>query len=428
MTHQASVARKWLWIGLVAPFFYSASENASQAVSGVSTIEILRGGIPFVCLFVASVVCRPRRIRFGLAEWSLVGFVAVALLSTTWSISAHATLLKAISLASGFACLVLLVRLYEDYSQAIAGLMSWVHLILITTAVEAIVLRQQAFGSAPNVPRLGTVFPQIDTDILATVCLVGLIAVATNTGPVRLGRRWIRVSLAVIYAAELYETRTRTAILLAGVLLCLGAFAWARRSQVAVPRIAFCASALIILLVAGNAEISSYLYRQQSASVFSTLTGRTTQWSEADTLWKTKPIVGLGYYSGHREGLLEASLLQPGQGVPSNLDETWLETLVDVGIVGCAFLVTFALAGMARLIRYRKHLLPNVRWCALVLGILVFPITSFVNPTIQANISPNFVIWGFLLLVFPLGHGPPTPSRLYPTSDSTHLQSPQYPK
>jgi O-antigen ligase len=185
---------------------------------------------------------------------------------------------------------------------------------------------------------------------------------------------------------------------------------------------------LVILVVIGNTEISSYLYRQQSKSVFSTLTGRTNEWSEADTLWKTAPIFGLGYYSGHREGLVEESLLQPGQGVPSNLDETWLETLVDVGVVGCVLLAGFALAGMTRLMRYRRRLPANVRWCALALGILVFPITSFVNPTIQANITPNFVVWGFLLLMFPSKLRPAVRPRphipLTPQSRITDRQGP----
>jgi O-antigen ligase len=256
------------------------------------------------------------------------------------------------------------------------------------------------------VSRLATVFPQIDTDILATVCLVGLIAVATNTGPAQMRNRWVRLVLAGIYLLELYETRTRTALVLTALALFIVTFAWARRSAIAIPTIAFCAAAVVILLVVGGAAVSSYFYRQQNASVFSTLTGRTVEWSQDVTLWKTSPIVGLGYYSGHREGLLEASLIVPGQPAHSNLDETWLETLVDTGVVGCVLLAAFALAGMARLVRYRRLLPMNIRWCVLAVGVFALPITSFVNPTIQANISPNFAIWAFLLLVLPTGAQP----------------------
>lgn len=401
VTHQASVARKWLWVGLVIPFSYSASEGASQAVSSVTPLDLARGGIPFVCILVALMSCRAKRRPFGLAEWCLTGFLVWALASASWSISSHATLLKAMSLASGYVCLLLLVNLYEDVSHAVRGLMVFVHLFLISTAFEALIFTGRAFDSPQNLPRLSSVFPQTSPDVLAMVCLVGLVAVATNTGPVQFRGRWIRILLAGVYLLELYATRARTALVLGGLLLGLGAFAWARRSAIAVPTIAFCAAAVVILLTVGNAEASTYFYRQQNATVFSTLTGRTVEWSEAVTFWKSSPIVGRGYYSGHREGLELSMLLHPGQAEPSNLDETWLETLVDTGVIGCVLLAAFALSGMARLIRTRRLLPPNVRWSVLVLGVLALPIVSFLNPTIQANISPNFVIWGFLLLSLP---------------------------
>jgi O-antigen ligase len=320
----------------------------------------------------------------------------MALASTAWSIGSHATLLKAIGVASGYLGLLLLVSLYENATSAVTGLMTFVHCVLIATAIEAILLRHRAFGS-PEMPRLSTVFPQIDTDILGTVCLVGLIAVATNTGPVQMRNRWIRVLLAGVYFIELYETRTRTAMVLAGILLCLAAFAWAHRSAIAVPAISLIAAAGVLFFALGGQAVSSYFYRQQTPTALSTLTGRTSEWSYAVTLWKSSPTIGLGYYSGFREGLPS----QLGKNAASNLDETWLETLVDIGVVGCGALVIFAVAGMARLVRYRRLLPSNVRWCVLAVAIVLFPVTSFVNPTIQSNISPNFIIWGFLLLVFP---------------------------
>jgi len=186
--------------------------------------------------------------------------------------------------------------------------------------------------------------------------------------------------------------------------------------------IAFCAAVMVISLVLGGAAASSFFYRQQNTTTLTTLTGRTLYWSEAVTAWKTSPTFGLGYYSGHREGVL----LERGQTAPSNLDETWLETLVDTGVVGCMFLAAFALAGMTRLVHSRRLVPPNVRWCVLALGALALPITSFVKPTIQANISPNFLVWGFLLLAFPPSRGPatrPDPTlRLIPMSRTTDPQ------
>ena len=103
--------------------------------------------------------------------------------------------------------------------------------------------------------------------------------------------------------------------------------------------------ALGSVVLAGPA-LESFLHRGEAVSTYSTLNGRTVQWSESESAWKTSPIVGLGYYSGHRFGLT----LRPGQGENSNPDDTWLETLVDFGVVGFLLIAGFVLAATVRVV------------------------------------------------------------------------------
>ena len=397
VSHRAALARRWLFIGAVSPFAYSASLTASQAVSSVNSTQIIRGAVPLVCIIAALITRRPRPKRRGSVELWLAGFLLFALASTTWSVSSHATFLKAASLVSGYICIGLLVRYYDNLEHAMVGLLSFVHLLLLLTAFEALFLHHLAFQAAGSLNRLILVFPQTGSDVLATVCLVGLVGVVTNIGPRIMQGGRARVLLAGVYVTELLATRTRTALVLAGILLLLGAITWSRRSAHALPAVTGGIVVVIITLVLGGTALSAFFYRHETSGALATLTGRTVYWSEAVSAWKTSPLDGLGYYSGHRE----AVLTQPGQTTASNLDETWLETLVDTGVIGCTLLAGFALSGTIRLVRWRRCLSERGRWCLYALGVVALPITSFVNPTIQSNISPNFVLWGFLLLASP---------------------------
>ena len=252
---------------------------------------------------------RPRPKRRGSVELWLAGFLLFALASTTWSVSSHATFLKAASLVSGYICIGLLVRYYDNLEHAMVGLLSFVHLLLLLTAFEALFLHHLAFQAAGSLNRLILVFPQTGSDVLATVCLVGLVGVVTNIGPRIMQGGRARVLLAGVYVTELLATRTRTALVLAGILLLLGAITWSRRSAHALPAVTGGIVVVIITLVLGGTALSAFFYRHETSGALATLTGRTVYWSEAVSAWKTSPLDGLGYYSGHRE----AVLTQPGQ-------------------------------------------------------------------------------------------------------------------
>jgi O-antigen ligase len=136
-------------------------------------------------------------------------------------------------------------------------------------------------------------------------------------------------------------------------------------------------------------QLHAFLERGQTAQGIDTLSGRTVIWEAAHQTWLQHQWFGLGFYSGHRLGI---SGLQENQ---SNIDNTWLETLVDVGILGMVPLALFVLTGFWRLVRSRE-LEGDVRLWAIGASLYAIAI-SFVNPTIQQP-GPGSVVLGVLLL------------------------------
>src|SRR5688500_13370425 len=78
--------RALLWLGALAPIIY-ATPRTSETATGITAIDIVRGGGPIACF--VWVLLHPYFKRYRLArtpvEWALFGFVLVALASALWA-------------------------------------------------------------------------------------------------------------------------------------------------------------------------------------------------------------------------------------------------------------------------------------------------------------------------------------------------------
>jgi O-antigen ligase len=266
-------------------------------------------------------------------------------------------------------------------------------LILLVVAVEALVVHHRAFSGG----RLQGVFPQIAPDVLGTLAVVGLLAVIFSVGPQALLSLSIRLVLGTLYVAELLATETRSAIVLGAIVMILSLVPWAFASPARLAMLLFGTVLMLGSLLFVAPAVQQRLHRGESDVTFSTLNGRTTAWAEGVQAWSTSRLHGLGYYSGHRFG----PVLEPGQGESTNLDNTWIESLVDVGIAGTALLGGFVLAASGRMLR-SKGAVSISTYVFVASTSLIYFLTSFVNPTVAGNESINFVVWTFVLLLFPL--------------------------
>ena len=165
-----------------------------------------------------------------------------------------------------------------------------------------------------------------------------------------------------------------------------------------------------VLLSSFGDIVTGYIYRGQSQQVFESLSGRTVFW---DKVWETfliKPWLGFGYYAGHRETFRTSSV-----------DNTYLEVLVDLGIVGFIIFSLPVLLTAASLFRTmpRKNniLLPEtLAWLQLMSLFLLLFIRSLTGPSFQV-LSGNVPLYVVLLIATS------ALVRIRHVSTKTHLDS-----
>jgi O-antigen ligase len=393
---RVAASRLVLWIGVVAPLAYSEPQTRSSLLtSGFSALEIARGLAPLACLVLARLLSEPAKRRLGLAEYLLAAYMALAFLSTLWSIAPKQTALKALVFIFSTLCIWGLVRRYASPTQAALGLAAFVHVTLIAIAVETLVAHQRTFTAG----RLHGLFPQIASDVLGTMAVIGILALLFNIGPRALWSLPVRLVLGCVYAGELIASGTRSALIFGIVVVIFALLHWARSSsgRLALWHLGVGLTLVTFLVLAP--VLQQRLQRNENYLTYSTLNGRTTDWAEALQAWSSSRLDGLGFYSGHRF----APVLQPGQGEPQNLDNTWIEALVDLGIAGTAVLGGFVLAANARIRRLRA-LVPHSTYVFVGATSIMYLATTFVNPTIAGNETFSFVIWSFTLLLLPTGY------------------------
>jgi len=392
-------ARLVLWIAVLLPFIYTTAKTASELSGGgsVGAMEMVRGGGPVLLLAVSAMLTPVVRRGFGAPEVFLAayGFVILASYLNPLNPSAQASLLKSITLVFSFLVMIRLVRIYRSPTEVVVALIGLVHVILLCGLVQVALFKSTVYqvgaDTIDGLPRLNLVVPSVSANPLAMLGVLGILSCALGVAP-----RWlhfnvaIRNALMLIYAYEIFLTRTRSALAVGLVIVVVSLIVRARRhplSSIVTGIVAV--TAAFLLSPSLSSQLHVFLERGQTAQGIDTLSGRTVIWEAAHQTWLQHQWFGLGFYSGHRLGI---SGLQENQ---SNIDNTWLETLVDVGILGLVPLALFVLTGFWRLIRSRE-LHGDVRLWAIGASLYAIAI-SFVNPTIQQP-GPGSVVLGVLLL------------------------------
>lgn len=393
------LARGLLWSAVLIPFIYSTAKTAAQVSAGgnVGILEYVRGGGPLV-LWALSVPLAPTVRRWcGVAEIALMGFCAVIIMSTLIpeNPSPHGTLLKSLGTVFVFLAMGRLVRLYPTSDAVLRGLVGLVHALLLVAIFQLFFFKSAVYQIAPNdpagVPRLNSLIPSVSANPLALVAVAGILSLVLNVAP-----RWLplnvvtRNALLVGYVYVILLTRTRSALAVGLLVILISLLLRIRRRPLSsLGTLILVLGGVAILAPSLASRVQDYLRRGQTSQAIDTLTGRTDIWAAASRVWHQHEVFGLGYYSGHRLGI--PGLLE----TQSNIDNTWLETLVDVGLFGIIPLAVFVLVGGYRLLR-TSELSGDLRlWSA---GVFLYVLAiSFINPTIQSP-GANQVVMGVLLL------------------------------
>lgn len=389
-------ARFVLWIGVLAPILYNVPKTTTEVQAGPSALDAAKGVPPLACLAGAYLLHRaesPAPTRNKLAVLGLVAYLAVNVASAQWSLDRTSTLLRAGALIFGYACLWALARrsttetLICNVATFVAVCIAWAPFDFLITQVLV-----PSLNTLLEAGRLGTNYPLISPDPFGYVAVLGLLAAVLGVGP-----RWAvggegrRLLFGVVATVELAATQTRTALVLGLVVLLYVLARAMRRSPWAIQGFLALVFAGIAAVGFGGSKVTAVLSRGQNANQLATLTGRLDYWTLGLHAWRAHRWLGQGYYAGHRLGLPAP----PGKRVQSNIDNTWLETLVDTGIVGTSALALFVLGGLWAALRLRGR----IAWqyhAFLVAGIVYGVVISFVNPSIQDTTASLLMLGGLL--------------------------------
>lgn len=220
------------------------------------------------------------------------------------------------------------------------------------------------------------ILPSVNANTLGQ--LAGTVFVAGAILVLERGSRLGGALVAAVGLAGLIAAHSRTSLVAAAVIAAV--VLWAQRRLramiVAVPLVA--ATALV-----GADVLSAFFARGQDLDALRSMTGRTQMWTIAWEAFLGAPWLGSGFYAGHK-ALALSDLVE----FYSSLDNTYLEALVDVGIIGTAGLILFGLSigvrsWYALVGRVRVSL---TRWD----GALVFILAGFV--LIRSVTGPTYQV------------------------------------
>jgi O-antigen ligase len=264
-----------------------------------------------------------------------------------------------------------------------------VHAVLLAAVAGLILSPASAvvpIAGADPTPRLRGIFPVIAPDLLGFMAVIGLLYLAARVGPSWTLRPGVRVGLAAVYVVVLLLTRARVSLVLLLIGLIVLVVQDARRRTrlgLLLPLVGV-AAVCVLSLYAG--QITTFVSRGESSQALSTLTGRTVTWHQAQQAWAEKPLTGYGFYAGHRLGALASLEAQ-------NLDSMWIETLLDVGLIGAVPLAGLVIAGAFALGRRRRA--PSRQLAVAIYATALA--SSFVNPSLQQANYPMIVFATVLL-------------------------------
>ena len=333
-------------------------------------------------LGMAYVVLRQSSLPKRSALYLFIGYVFFCTLSAVYSPNPFESIWKSFELLV-LALIGLLVHFQVKKRsmrpQAVLDLITFFLVLATVNALVGIVLYPDAAlafgreGPSATAQSLGGIFPKVNANSLgqygAMLVVVAFVR-AFILREIRTG--WIL--LLCVCLASLLLAYSRTSIIACAVtIFTLGLFNGS--SRVALVVTVGCLGGVVYA-----PQLFEYMARGQDEYVFASLSGRTYMWATGYEAFLQRPFFGHGFYSGHK-----ALDIDIGQEL-SSLDSTYIDALVDVGLLGSAFLFGFVFRCLA--IAKDGLLLGRVQdraWNSIFFGFIsIMFIRSLTGPSFQA--------------------------------------------
>jgi len=336
-----------------------------------------------------------RTVGDNLGAMFLIAYLAVAGISTLYSVAPIVTAGKAFELAVGL--IVILTAVGMEPGGATGRVQSFVRTVvlfeagLLITALAGFFLMPQTFSLVEARP--GFFLPQILTSpyahsnglssMGALVSAYGFAEFwAAEAGQAR--RLWLGLGVLGAICAALASGRQGAVIWIASMAVLL----WVCKRRWFLILVAPTA---VALAVAYRDVLLAVLSRGQASVTLATWSGRLEFWDAALEVWEQHPWLGYGFGAGGRFVALESI----GEDAVGSLHSGYMEALTGVGIVG---VVPLGLA-IALMVVWAIRCLRARRLVSMAILVIPLLIRTFVSTGFGGWLNGEFLIFAALVLV-----------------------------
>ncbi len=393
-----------LFVSLHLGSMRTAGELADEPVDTVRLIRILLL-LVIECWIIASILIRKRPLAslFGGIHRFMILYTMVALLSMFWSPSPGLSAWKAFEVLVdvSFICFLISTPNWKKHLARLWNLTWFIVMLLICSVWVGVALFPgrafQVYSGASLKQQLHGVVLTISPNSLGQMAaLVGAAAIIRFLYSKKEQYRILYIWLSGFAFVTLILSQARTSLV--AFVCALGFIFVLSRRQALVP----VATTVIILMILSLMALPtamdalySYLTRGQNAELLLSLSGRTYYWGLAWELIKQAPMHGYGFYAGHRSDAIK------GLAVYSNLDNTYIEILQNIGMLGLipillAFTITWKRILKFVIASYHKRRCCNSLAVELFAVLLIITIRSLTGPSFQNH---HWNLLFFLLII-----------------------------
>jgi O-antigen ligase len=265
-------------------------------------------------------------------------YAFVALMSTIWSVYPLWTLYKSLEYTIDLALLAAIlfsIKSIDDFKVLFDW--TWVLIGMLAASAWIGILIWPDYALRRDVGVLGIqlagVLPAMETNAVGELgAILGIVAI--NRFMFVKDKRFYFI-IFLIGMVTMILAQSRSPIIGFVVAVSVMLFA-ARRIG---PFVFTIMLMFMVLIFTGIADsFWDYFLRGQGREQFSTLSGRTYGWTLGWELFKIHPLQGFGAYAGGRFAVLTEVGNNMSTGQWSSILNTWLETLIGVGLIGMVFL------------------------------------------------------------------------------------------
>lgn len=271
--------------------------------------------------------------------------------------------------------------------------LNWIILvsILVTVYIGAFATPERAFKQIPGalLPyQLMGVWPHVNPNTLAEISAILSLVILSRLLQVNFfSKKAIAYGgMLIITLLTLILSQSRTSLFAFGLGTIVLLIFYKRPLLLFYTFLLF---ALLILLPEVRNVLINYVLRGQKLEFFYSMSGRLYFWPLVWKIFKQSPLIGYGFYAGHRVGFYSIVMKRYGVGGLSTFDNTYLDVLFGIGLIGIIpFLSAIATIWKRFLFSLRDNKFPSEyqnRWETIKIEIfcvfLIIMARSFTGPS-----------------------------------------------